>query len=138
MLTLGSSARVAHTRVEQQLKARGIAYTHVSPLSSPPSSLGGIGLGMGMVAHPTNNPLGIQNGIQTDPARAIHSSLASCVPTLCVQSKDILSGVPAAEAAMPNIRIIPINWWSTDRKCQVYIMIFLSFSYCPLPPFFWY
>lgn len=86
------SARVSHTKVEQQLKSRGIPYTNVSPSVSP--------------------------DIMRDIPRGIHSSLASSVPTLCVQSKDILSGVPAAEAAMPNIRVIPVNWWS-DQKCQV-------------------
>ena len=48
----------------------------------------------------------------------MQSSLARSVPALCVQSKDILSGAPAAEAAMPNIRVIPLNWWS-DEKAQV-------------------
>jgi len=48
----------------------------------------------------------------------IQSSLARSVPALCVQSKHILSGAPAAEAAMPNIRVIPLNWWSNE-KAQV-------------------
>ena len=91
------SARVSHTKVEQQLKSRGIPYTNVSPSVSPE--------------------------LTRDVPRGIHSPLASSVPILCVQSKDILSGVPAAEAAMPNIRVVPINWWA-ERKCQVrYIRI---------------
>lgn len=48
----------------------------------------------------------------------IHSTLARSIPALCVQSSDILSGAPAAEAAMPNIRVIPLNWWA-DQKVQV-------------------
>ena len=48
----------------------------------------------------------------------MQSSLARSVPALCVQSKHILSGAPAAEAAMPNIRVIPLNWWS-EEKAQV-------------------
>lgn len=85
------SARVAYTRVEQQFKLRGIPYTHVSPTSGAP--------------------------VTTELAN-IQSPLARSVPALCVQSSDILAGAPAAEAAMPNIRVIPLNWWS-DKKAQV-------------------
>jgi hypothetical protein len=77
--------------VEQQFKLRGIPYTHVNP---------------------TNGA-----SVTTELAH-IQSSLARSVPALCVQSSDILSGAPAAEAAMPNIRVIPLNWWS-DKKAQV-------------------
>ncbi|KAH9894934.1 MED14-domain-containing protein [Cubamyces lactineus] len=80
-------ARVAYTKVEQQFKLRGIPYTHVNSTmnSSAPD-----------LAH-------------------IQSSLARSIPALCVLSSDILSGAPAAEAAMPNIRVIPLNWWSSDQ-----------------------
>lgn len=85
------SARVAYTKVEKQFKLRAIPYTHVNPHS----------------------------GLLVTPELAhIQSSLARSVPSLCVQSSDILSGAPAAEAAMPNIRVIPLNWWS-ERKAQV-------------------
>ena len=58
-------------------------------------------------------------GLPTTPELAqMQSSLAHSVPALCVQSKHILSGAPAAEAAMPNIRVIPLNWWSNE-KAQV-------------------
>jgi len=58
-------------------------------------------------------------GSPTTPELAqMQSSLARSVPALCVQSKHILSGAPAAEAAMPNIRVIPLNWWSNE-KAQV-------------------
>ncbi|EIM79913.1 MED14-domain-containing protein [Stereum hirsutum FP-91666 SS1] len=86
-------ARVAHTKVEKQFKARGIPYAHVSSaqtnLSSLPSSLD-----------------------------HLHSALSHTIPSLCVQSSDILSGSPAFEAAMPNIRIIPLSWWSTTSSTQ--------------------
>jgi mediator of RNA polymerase II transcription subunit 14 len=85
------SARVAYTKVEQQLKLRGIQYTHVSPVSGKPVAP--------ELAH-------------------IQSSLARAVPALCVQASHILSGAPAAEAAMSNIRVVPLNWWS-DKKAQV-------------------
>ena len=92
LLTGGSlSARVAYTKVERQLKNRSIPYIHVNP------SLG---------------------AEITSALTHIHSSLARAIPALCVQSSDILSGAPAAEAAMPNIRVIPLNWW-TDQKIQV-------------------
>ncbi|KAH9940499.1 MED14-domain-containing protein [Epithele typhae] len=79
-------ARVAYTKVEQQFKMRGIPYTHV---------------------HSTLHGNGAEYG-------AVQSSLARMIPALCVQSADILSGAPAAEAAMPNIRVIPLNWWSGE------------------------
>ncbi|RDX48026.1 MED14-domain-containing protein [Lentinus brumalis] len=79
-------ARVAYTKVEQQFKLRSIPFTHVnSTFNSYIPEFGNV-----------------------------QSSLARTIPALCVQSKDILSGAPAAEAAMPNIRVIPLNWWSED------------------------
>jgi mediator of RNA polymerase II transcription subunit 14 len=90
------SARVAYTKVEQQFKLRHIPYTHVNPTNGAP--------------------------VTTELAH-IQSSLARSVPALCVQSSDILSDAPAAEAAMPNIRVIPLNWWS-DKKAQVILSRF--------------
>jgi mediator of RNA polymerase II transcription subunit 14 len=83
--------------VERQLKSHHINYTHVNPSSQAAFS---------ELSH-------------------IHSSLARSVPALCVSSKDILSGAPAAEAAMPNIRVIPLNWWS-DKSAQVFRMYIMS------------
>ncbi len=74
--------------VERQFKLRGIPFTHVNPME-------GIAL--------------------TKELIHIQSSLARSVPALCVQSEHILSGAPAAEAAMPNIRVIPLNWWSEEN-----------------------
>ena len=89
------SARVSYLNVEAQFKLRGIPFTHVVP----------------------------SQDLATHPELAyLQSSLARSVPALCVQSSDILSGAPAAEAAMPNIRVIPLNWWS-NRKSQVCIGI---------------
>src|SRR5258708_4403745 len=82
------SARVAFMNVERQLKLRKIPFKHVNPTQSlVPSAWHSF----------------------------IQSSLASSVPALCVQSEHILSGAPAAEAAMPNIRVIPLNWWSHEK-----------------------
>jgi mediator of RNA polymerase II transcription subunit 14 len=94
------SARVAYTKVEQQLKLRGIPFTHVNPSAN------------GIPAHVT-------------------SSLARSIPALCVQSSDILSGAPAAEAAMPNIRVIPLNWWS-EKKAQVVTCVKLKYVQQPM------
>jgi hypothetical protein len=88
---LDYSARVAYINVERQLKLRGIPFTHVNPTNDDPVAM--------ELTH-------------------IQSTFARSVPALCVQSKDILSGAPAAEAAMPNIRVIPLNWWS-EKNAQV-------------------
>ncbi|KAG1744781.1 mediator complex subunit MED14-domain-containing protein [Suillus lakei] len=97
-------ARVAYTRVERQFKLRGIPYTHVNPTITLP---------------------------QISELGHIQSSLARSVPALCVQSSDILSGAPAAEAAMPNIRVIPLNWWS-DKKAQVVTCVKLKYVQQPV------
>ncbi|TFK53984.1 MED14-domain-containing protein [Heliocybe sulcata] len=97
-------ARVAYMKVEQQLKLRGIPYTHVNP----------------------------SEGLPVTPELAhIQSSLSRSVPGLCVQSVDILSGAPAAEAAMPNIRVIPLNWWS-EKKAQVVTCVKLKYVQQPM------
>ncbi|KAF8893946.1 mediator complex subunit MED14-domain-containing protein [Infundibulicybe gibba] len=97
-------ARVAYMNVERQLKLRGIPFIHVNPTS----------------------------GIVTTPELAhLKSSLARSVPALCVQSKHILSGAPAAEAAMPNIRVIPLNWWS-EKSAQVVTCVKLKYVQQPM------
>ncbi|KZT24268.1 MED14-domain-containing protein [Neolentinus lepideus HHB14362 ss-1] len=97
-------ARVAYMKVEQQLKLRGILYTHVNPSEGSPV---------------------------TPELMHLQSSLARSVPGLCVQSADILSGAPAAEAAMPNIRVIPLNWWS-EKKAQVVTCVKLKYVQQPM------
>jgi mediator of RNA polymerase II transcription subunit 14 len=97
-------ARVAYMNVERQFKLRGIPFSHVNPTSSTALS----------------------------PELAyIQSSLARSVPGLCVQSSDILSGAPAAEAAMPNIRVIPLNWWS-EKNAQVVTCVKLKYVQQPM------
>ncbi|KAG7090906.1 hypothetical protein E1B28_009983 [Marasmius oreades] len=97
-------ARVAYMNVERQFKLRGIPFTHVNPAS----------------------------GVPVTPALAqIQSPLARSVPALCVQSKHILSGAPAAEAAMPNIRVIPLNWWS-EKNAQVVTCVKLKYVQQPM------
>ncbi|KAI9567227.1 mediator complex subunit MED14-domain-containing protein [Boletus coccyginus] len=97
-------ARVAYTKVEAQFKLRAIPYTHVNPTSALP---------------------------QSSALSYTESSLARSIPALCVQSSDILSGAPAAEAAMPNIRVIPLNWWS-DKGAQVVTCVKLKYVQQPV------
>jgi len=98
------SARVAFINVERQLKLRKIPFKHVNPAQLlPPTSV---------LAY-------------------IQSSLARSVPALCVQSEHILSGAPAAEAAMPNIRVIPLNWWSHE-KARVVTCVKLKYVQQPM------
>ncbi|KAJ7874735.1 mediator complex subunit MED14-domain-containing protein [Mycena olivaceomarginata] len=97
-------ARVSYMNVERQFKIRGIPFTHVNP-----------------ALHETVTP----------ELAHIQSSLARSVPALCVQSEHILSGAPAAEAAMPNIRVIPLNWWS-DKKAQVVTCVKLKYVQQPM------
>src|ERR1700743_1892247 len=92
LLTCPLSARVAYMNVERQFKSRSIQTEYVNPAYSEPP--------IPELAH-------------------IQSSLARSVPGLLVQAKAILSGAPAAEAAMPNIRVIPLNWWSNTTSAQV-------------------
>jgi len=98
------SARVAFINVERQLKLRKIPFKHVNPAQLlPPTSV----------------------------LSYIQSSLARSVPALCVQSEHILSGAPAAEAAMPNIRVIPLNWWSHE-KARVVTCVKLKYVQQPM------
>ncbi|KAI0940563.1 hypothetical protein AcW1_003726 [Taiwanofungus camphoratus] len=96
-------ARVAYMKVEMQFKLRGIPYTHISSSS----------------------------GVTLPELSHLHSSLARSIPAFCVQSSDILSGAPAAEAAMPNIRVIPLNWWSEDQA-QVVTCVKLKYVQQPV------
>ena len=48
-----------------------------------------------------------------------------------MQASDILAGAPAAEAAMPNIRIIPLNWWK-KKKLQVVTCVKLKYVQQPV------
>ena len=57
---------------------------------------------------------------------AVQSSLARTIPALCVQSADIFSSVSAAEAAIPNIRVILLNWWS-DGDAMVVTRVKLKY-----------
>ena len=61
----------------------------------------------------------------------LRPSLVRSLPDLCVQTSDLLAGVPAAEAAMSNIRIVPLNWWTT-KKTQVVTCVKLKYVQQPV------
>ncbi|KAF5370780.1 hypothetical protein D9758_002136 [Tetrapyrgos nigripes] len=94
-------ARVAYQTVEIQLKKRNIPYSY----------------------HNTND--------YAPELGFIQSSIARSVPALSVQSRDLLRLAPAAEAAMPNIRVIPLNWWS-EKNAHVVTCVKLKYVQQPL------
>ena len=98
-LPIFSSARVAYTKVERQLKVHNIPCTYVNP-----ATVGGI-------------PAGLSR---------MQSSLINSIPALCVKSSDLLAGAEGVEAAMANIRIIPLHWWADQRMevCQVFPLVY--------------
>lgn len=96
-------ARVAYYKIEQQFKLRNIPYTAVNSTN---------------VAH-------------IPELGHLQSSIARSIPALCVQSLDLLQGAPAAEAAMPNIRVIPLNWWS-EQQAQVVTCVKLKYVQQPV------
>ena len=106
--------------IELQLKARSIPYTHVLPRASELA--------------PRRNSNEGDADAETEIQFSVRSPLAQFVPNLCVQASDMLAGpaAAAAEAAMPNIRIDPINWWTVDKPCQVHTSVMLKYVQPPL------
>lgn len=110
-------ARVAHTLIERQLKLRNIPYVEASS-------------GRVLPPHPTNTSL--LNAVRTNgkanmAVMTSRSPLEEYLPILCVQTSDLLAGAAAAEAAMPNIRIEPTEWWSLDKECKVHTSVRLKY-----------
>jgi mediator of RNA polymerase II transcription subunit 14 len=97
-------ARVAHTQVEKQLKQRMIPYAHVAPPGA-------------------RAPAGV-------PAH-LHAALARAVPALCVPAARLLGDAPGADAAEPNVRVLPLNWWSA-RAARVVTCVKLRHVQPPL------
>ncbi|KAF7315273.1 Mediator of RNA polymerase II transcription subunit 14 [Mycena indigotica] len=98
-------ARVAYMKVESQFKSLGIKADYVDLAPQDPLIPG--------LDH-------------------VQSSLARSVPGLLVKADEILSGAPAAEAAMPNIRVIALNWWSNTRSAQVITCVKLKYVQQPV------
>ncbi|KAG8812488.1 mediator complex subunit [Serendipita sp. 400] len=116
-------ARVAHTLIESQLKARNIPYIHVRPPLSGPR------LPIPKAPAGSKVPVAQQKALETLRRRQLisKSPLEAYLPILSVRSSDLLAGAAAAEAAMPNIRIEPIEWWSLDKDCMVNTSVQLKY-----------
>lgn len=112
-------ARVAHIFIESQLKARSIPYVHVRSRRLRPTTSTITG-SKSTNSIPTTRPS--VGEVQNDK-----SPLVQHLPILCVQSSDMLAGAAAAEAAMPNIRIEPMDWWTLDRECTVHTSVQLKY-----------
>ncbi|KIM23398.1 hypothetical protein M408DRAFT_27956 [Serendipita vermifera MAFF 305830] len=112
-------ARVAHIHIENQLKTRNIPYIHVRANKLlPPQSRSLLQPNGSSSKQRASNT--INDGIQKSP-------FLPYLPILCVQSKDLLAGAAAAEAAMPNIRIEPTEWWTLDKECMVTTSVRLKY-----------
>ncbi|KAI0256324.1 hypothetical protein BJV78DRAFT_1151084 [Lactifluus subvellereus] len=82
----------AHTKVEKQLKRPNIPYSHVYP----PSLLA--------AAAPINTVSRLDVG-------PLHTRLSQAIPAL-IQSSDLLCNSAAYDAAILNIRVVPLAWWA--------------------------
>ncbi|KAN0107393.1 Mediator complex subunit MED14 domain containing protein [Russula decolorans] len=95
-------ARVAHTKVENQLKRLDIRFWHVYP-SSP--TAGGA-------------PVNVVGADPPSVFESLHSTLSHAIPALLIQSSDVLRDSAARDAAMPNIRVVPLAWWTAGAKAK--------------------
>ncbi|KAH9963764.1 mediator complex subunit MED14-domain-containing protein [Russula dissimulans] len=95
-------ARVAHTKVENQLKRLNIRFWHVYPpsLTIAAEAVNAVGPGPSSVSGP------------------LHSTLSHAIPALLIQSSDVLHDSAARDAAMPNIRVVPLAWWAPGAKAK--------------------
>ena len=46
----------------------------------------------------------------------LQSTLSHAIPALLIQSSDVLRDSAARDAAMPNIRVVPLAWWTPGAK----------------------
>ncbi|KAF8256603.1 mediator complex subunit MED14-domain-containing protein [Lactarius quietus] len=95
-------ARVAHTKVEKQLKRLNIPYSHVYP---PFPATGAVPINATAPGLPA--ALG-----------SLHSMLSHAIPALLIQSSDVLHDSAARDAAMPNIRVVPLAWWAPGANSK--------------------
>jgi mediator of RNA polymerase II transcription subunit 14 len=93
------SARVAHTKVEKQLKRLNIPYSHVHT-PSPSVHINAVS-----TSHPST--LG-----------HLHSMPSHAIPALLIHSSDVLCDSAARDAAMPNIRVVPLAWWAPGANAK--------------------
>ena len=48
----------------------------------------------------------------------LQSTLSHAIPALLIQSSDVLRDSAARDAAMPNIRVVPLAWWAAGAKAK--------------------
>jgi len=48
----------------------------------------------------------------------LQSTLSHAIPALLIQSSDVLRDSAACDAAMPNIRVVPLAWWAPGTKVK--------------------
>jgi len=93
---------VAHTKVENQLKRLDIRFWHVYP-SSPTAAAA---------------PINVVGAGPPSVFGTLHSTLSHAIPALLIQSSDVLRDSAARDAAMPNIRVVPLAWWTAGAKAK--------------------
>jgi hypothetical protein len=49
---------------------------------------------------------------------SLHSTLSHAIPALLIQSSDVLRDSAARDAAMPNIRVVLLVWWTAGAKAR--------------------
>lgn len=91
---------MAHTKVENQLKRLDIRFWHVYPSSPTAGAAPVVGAGPDSVFG------------------SLHSTLSHAIPALLIQSSDVLRDSAARDAAMPNIRVVPLAWWTAGAKAK--------------------
>ncbi|KAG8864594.1 mediator complex subunit [Tulasnella sp. 330] len=94
-------ARVSHTKVEQQLKSRGITWK--SMFSTP-------------AAHTSKSPPPHSNNsfVEISP----FSPTARSVPKIWIKIGDIIRSGDASALACDNVKMKVVDWWS-ERPCRV-------------------
>ncbi|KAF8482456.1 MED14-domain-containing protein [Russula ochroleuca] len=95
-------ARVAHTKVENQLKRLDIRFWHVYP-SSPTAGAA---------------PVNVVGAGPPSVFGSLQSTLSHAIPALLIQSSDVLRDSAARDAAMSNIRVVPLAWWTAGAKAK--------------------
>ena len=105
-----SVALVSYSRVEQQLRARGIPYMHVGNLTSRP---GAPIQDTGDEAKPARKRRA--GDITLDESEAdVEAGTSRLVPTICLRATDLL-GFGRANLVKRNVSVSVRDWWHKDR-----------------------
>jgi mediator of RNA polymerase II transcription subunit 14 len=68
-----------------------------------------------MAAAASVNTVGMGHPLALAP---LHSTLSHAIPALLIQSSDVLGDSAARDAAMPNIRVVPLAWWAPGASAK--------------------